>query len=77
MSARLDTVLADPVVAHDGARPVEQGEATVSCWRHAGQRRGGGCVGVAALRDEGNYIGPTINRTAPIRDLAYDGVRPL
>ena len=25
------------------------------------------------LRDEGNYIGPTINRTARLRDLAHGG----
>ncbi|MCV7236455.1 LuxR family transcriptional regulator [Mycobacterium branderi] len=29
--------------------------------------------GEIQLRDEGNYIGPTINRTARIRDLAYGG----
>lgn len=29
--------------------------------------------GEAQLRDEGNYIGPTINRTARIRDLAHGG----
>ncbi len=25
------------------------------------------------MRDEGNYIGPTINRTARLRDLAHGG----
>jgi predicted ATPase/class 3 adenylate cyclase/DNA-binding CsgD family transcriptional regulator len=29
--------------------------------------------GEVQLRDEGNYIGPTINRTARIRDLAHGG----
>ena len=30
-------------------------------------------TGDAQLRDEGNYIGPTINRTARLRDLAHGG----
>ena len=30
-------------------------------------------TGEAQLRDEGNYIGPTINRTARLRDLAHGG----
>ena len=30
-------------------------------------------TGEARLRDEGNYIGPTINRTARLRDLAHGG----
>jgi predicted ATPase/class 3 adenylate cyclase/DNA-binding CsgD family transcriptional regulator len=30
-------------------------------------------TGEVQLRDEGNYIGPTINRTARIRDLAHGG----
>ena len=25
------------------------------------------------MRDEGNYVGPTINRTARLRDLAHGG----
>jgi class 3 adenylate cyclase len=29
--------------------------------------------GEVQLRDEGNYIGPTINRTARLRDLAHGG----
>src|ERR1700675_16666 len=28
-------------------------------------------TGEIQLRDEGNYIGPAINRTAPLRDLAH------
>ena len=30
-------------------------------------------TGEAQLRDEGNYAGPTINRTARLRDLAHGG----
>ena len=30
-------------------------------------------TGDVQLRDEGNYIGPTINRTARLRDLAHGG----
>src|SRR4029077_6266008 len=30
-------------------------------------------TGEILLRDEGNYIGPTINRTARLRDLAHGG----
>src|SRR5689334_553565 len=30
-------------------------------------------TGEIELRDEGNYIGPTINRTARLRDLAHGG----
>src|SRR6516165_7509 len=30
-------------------------------------------TGEVQLRDEGNYAGPTINRTARLRDLAYGG----
>ena len=30
-------------------------------------------TGEVQLRDEGNYVGPTINRTARIRDLAHGG----
>ncbi|MEY2524275.1 MAG: hypothetical protein QOJ66_2840, partial [Ilumatobacteraceae bacterium] len=30
-------------------------------------------TGEVQLRDEGNYIGPTINRTARLRDLAHGG----
>ena len=33
----------------------------------------GGHTGEVQLRDEGNYIGPTINRTARLRDLAHGG----
>jgi predicted ATPase/class 3 adenylate cyclase/DNA-binding CsgD family transcriptional regulator len=30
-------------------------------------------IGELALRDEGNYVGPTINRTARLRDLGHGG----
>src|SRR6476620_321023 len=30
-------------------------------------------TGQVQLRDEGNYIGPTVNRTARLRDLAHGG----
>lgn len=82
--ARLDATLSELVVAHDGVRPVEQGEGdsfvlafaratdAVAC-ALALQRaplapirlRVGVNTGEIQLRDEGNYIGPTINRTGP------------
>jgi class 3 adenylate cyclase len=37
------------------------------------QLRIGVHTGEVRLRDEGNYIGPTINRTARLRDLAHGG----
>src|ERR1700742_1441585 len=90
--ARLDHVLADLMAAHDGVRPVEQGEGdsfvlafarasdAVAC-ALALQRaplapirlRIGINTGEIQLRDEGNYIGPTINRTARLRDLGHGG----
>jgi predicted ATPase/class 3 adenylate cyclase/DNA-binding CsgD family transcriptional regulator len=90
--AQLDRTLADVVTAHDGARPVEQGEGdsfvvafsrasdAVAC-ALALQRaplapirlRIGIHTGEVQLRDEGNYIGPTINRTGRLRDLAHGG----
>ncbi len=48
-------------------------------WRCSGLRwRRSGCAsgcntGEIQLRDEGNYVGPTINRTARLRDLAHGG----
>nr|CRL74416.1 regulatory protein LuxR [Mycolicibacterium malmesburyense] len=89
---RLDAILADLVVVHNGARPVEQGEGdsfvlafarasdAVAC-ALALQRaplapirlRIGVHTGEIQLRDEGNYIGTTINRTARLRDLAHGG----
>ena len=90
--ARLDAAVADATAAHNGARPVEQGEGdsfvvafarasdAVAC-ALALQRaplapirlRIGLHTGEVQLRDEGNYIGPTINRTARLRDLAHGG----
>jgi predicted ATPase/class 3 adenylate cyclase/DNA-binding CsgD family transcriptional regulator len=90
--AQLDRVLTDVVAAHDGVRPVEQGEGDsfVIAFARASdavasaldlQRaplapirlRIGIHSGEVRLRDEGNYIGPTINRTARLRDLGHGG----
>src|ERR1700756_317503 len=90
--ARLNQVVCDVIAAHDGVRPVEQGEGdsfvvafarasnAVAC-ALALQRaplapirlRIGVHTGEVQLRDEGNYIGPTINRTARLRDLGHGG----
>ncbi len=90
--AQLDQTLAEVVLAHDGVRPIEQGEGdsfvvafsrasdAVAC-ALALQRaalgplrlRIGIHTGEVRLRDEGNYIGPTINRTARLRELAHGG----
>src|SRR6201996_5802884 len=90
--ARLNQVVCDVVAAHDGVRPVEQGEgdsfvaafarasdAVAAAWEL--QRaplapvrlRIGVHTGEVQLRDEGNYAGPTINRTARLRDLGHGG----
>ena len=90
--ARLDQALFDAVAAHDGVRPVEQGEGdsfviafgrasdAVACALDLQRAalapirlRIGIHTGEIRLRDEGNYIGPTINRTARLRDLAHGG----
>jgi predicted ATPase/class 3 adenylate cyclase/DNA-binding CsgD family transcriptional regulator len=90
--AHLDRVLTDVVAAHDGVRPVEQGEGdsfviafarasdAVACAFDLQRAplapirlRVGINTGEVRLRDEGNYIGPTINRTARLRDLAHGG----
>jgi predicted ATPase/class 3 adenylate cyclase/DNA-binding CsgD family transcriptional regulator len=90
--ARLDNTLSELVAAHDGVRPVEQGEGDsfVVAFARASdavasalqlQRaplapislRIGLHTGEVQLRDEGNYIGPTINKTARIRNLAHGG----
>jgi predicted ATPase/class 3 adenylate cyclase len=89
---RLDRTLALLLRAHDGARPVEQGEGDsfVLAFRRASdavacamelQRselspirlRIGVHTGEVQLRNEGNYIGSTINKTARIRDLGHGG----
>ena len=90
--ARLNHVVCDVVAAHDGVRPVEQGEGDsfVAAFARASdavaaalqlQRaplapirlRIGVHTGEVQLRDEGNYAGPTINRTARLRDLGHGG----
>jgi predicted ATPase/class 3 adenylate cyclase/DNA-binding CsgD family transcriptional regulator len=90
--ARLNKVVCDVVAAHDGVRPVEQGEGDsfVAAFARASdavaaalqlQRaplapirlRIGVHTGEVQLRDEGNYAGSTINRTARLRDLAHGG----
>jgi len=90
--ARLDCIVCEVIAAHDGVRPVEQGEGdsfvvafgrasdAVAC-ALALQRaplapirlRIGVHTGEVQLRDDGNYIGPTVNRTARLRDLAHGG----
>jgi predicted ATPase/class 3 adenylate cyclase/DNA-binding CsgD family transcriptional regulator len=90
--ARLDRTLTDTVAAHDGVRPVEQGEGDSFVVAFARASDAAACAialqrsplapirlriglhtGEVRLRDEGNYIGPTINRTARLRDLAHGG----
>ena len=90
--ARLDQAVSEIIAAHDGVRPVEQGEGDsfVAAFARASdavaaalelQRaplapirlRIGVHTGEIQLRDEGNYIGPTINRTARLRDLGHGG----
>ncbi|MFZ3348923.1 ATP-binding protein, partial [Mycobacterium sp.] len=90
--ARLNRAVSDLIAAHDGVRPVEQGEGDsfVAAFARASdavacalelQRaplapirlRIGVHTGEIQLRDQGNYAGPTINRTARLRDLAHGG----
>jgi predicted ATPase/class 3 adenylate cyclase/DNA-binding CsgD family transcriptional regulator len=90
--ARLDQTVAEAIAAHEGVRPVEQGEGdsfviafgrasdAVACALDLQRAplapirlRIGIHTGEVRLRDEGNYIGPTINRTARLRDLAHGG----
>ena len=93
--ARLDATLARLVDAHNGVRPVEQGEGdsfviaftrasdAAACALALQQAplaplrlRIGLHTGESQLRDQNdraNYIGPTINRTARVRDLAHGG----
>jgi len=87
--ARLDCIVCEVIAAHDGVRPVEQGEgdsfvvafgrASDAVARALALQRAplapirlriGVHTGEVQLRDEGNYIGPTVNRTARLRDLA-------
>ncbi|WP_369828051.1 LuxR C-terminal-related transcriptional regulator [Mycobacterium sp. 852002-51163_SCH5372311] len=90
--AQLDQILAKATAAHNGVRPVEQGEGdsfviaftraadAVACALDLQRAalapiklRIGLHTGDVQLRDEGNYIGPAINRTARLRDLAHGG----
>jgi predicted ATPase/class 3 adenylate cyclase/DNA-binding CsgD family transcriptional regulator len=90
--ARLNRAVSEIIAAHDGVRPVEQGEGDsfVAAFARASdalaaalqlQRaplapirlRIGINTGEVQLRDEGNYAGPTINRTARLRDLGHGG----
>src|SRR6202789_4096902 len=90
--ARLNQTVSEIIAAHDGVRPVEQGEGDsfVAASARASdavaaalemQRaplapirlRIGIHTGEIQLRDEGNYAGPTINRTARLRDLGHGG----
>jgi predicted ATPase/class 3 adenylate cyclase/DNA-binding CsgD family transcriptional regulator len=90
--AGFNQVVCEVVAAHDGVRPVEQGEGDsfVAAFARASdavaaalalQRaplapirlRIGLHTGEVQLRDEGNYAGPTINRTARLRDLGHGG----
>jgi predicted ATPase/class 3 adenylate cyclase/DNA-binding CsgD family transcriptional regulator len=88
--ARFNQAVSEIIAAHDGVRPVEQGEGDsfVAAFARASdavaaalemQRaplapirlRIGVHTGEIQLRDEGNYAGPTINRTARLRDLGH------
>ena len=90
--ARLDCIVCEVIAAHDGVRPVGQGEGegfvvafgrasdAVAC--ALGLQRAplapirlriGVHTGEVQLRDEGHYIGPTVNRTVRLRDLAHGG----
>ncbi|MCV7381949.1 LuxR family transcriptional regulator [Mycobacterium alsense] len=90
--ARLNKTVDEVVAAHEGVRPLEQGEGDsfVAAFSRASdavacalelQRaplapirlRIGIHTGEIQLRDESNYAGPTINRTARLRDLAHGG----
>ncbi|OBI48258.1 LuxR family transcriptional regulator [Mycobacterium sp. E787] len=89
---QLNRTVDEAVAAHDGVRPVEQGEGDsfVAAFARASdavacalalQRaplapirlRIGIHTGEIQLRDDANYAGPTINRTARLRDLAHGG----
>src|ERR1700749_1291714 len=89
---RFNQAVSEIIAAHDGVRPVEQGEGDsfVAAFARASdavaaalalQRaplapirlRIGVHSGEVQLRDEGNYAGPTINRTARLRDLGHGG----
>ena len=90
--ANLDRTLADVVSAHDGVRPVEQGEGDSFVIAFVRASNAVACAvalqcaplaplrlriavhtGEIQLRDENNYVGPAINRSARIRELAHGG----
>jgi predicted ATPase/class 3 adenylate cyclase/DNA-binding CsgD family transcriptional regulator len=90
--ARLDRTVSDVIAAHQGVRPVEQGEGdsfvvafarasdAVACALELQRAplapirlRMGLHTGEVQLRNEGNYVGPTMNRAARLRDLAHGG----
>jgi predicted ATPase/class 3 adenylate cyclase/DNA-binding CsgD family transcriptional regulator len=89
---RLDRTLCEVISAHDGVRPVEQGEGDSFVVAFARASNALACAlalqraplapirlriglhtGEVQLRDEGNYVGTTMNRTARLRDLAHGG----
>src|ERR1700709_1650370 len=90
--ALLNRTVNEILPAHDGVRPLEQGEGDSFVAAFARASDAVGCAlalqrgplppvripvrihtGENQLRDESNYAGPTINRTARIRDLAHGG----
>jgi predicted ATPase/class 3 adenylate cyclase/DNA-binding CsgD family transcriptional regulator len=90
--AQLNRTVNAAVAAHEGVRPLEQGEGdsfvaafsrasdAVACALELQQAplapirlRIGLHTGEIQLRDDANYAGPTINRTARLRDLAHGG----
>jgi predicted ATPase/class 3 adenylate cyclase/DNA-binding CsgD family transcriptional regulator len=90
--ARLNTAVNEAVAAHEGVRPLEQGEGDsfVAAFSRASdavacalelqraplapiRMRIGVHTGEIQLRDDANYAGPTINRTARLRDLGHGG----
>lgn len=93
---RLDQTVSEAIAAHDGVRPIEQGEGdsfviafarasdAVACAVQLQRAplapirlRIGVHTGEVRLRSQtsgdGNYVGPEINRTARLRDLAHGG----
>lgn len=90
--AELNRTVNTVIAAHDGVRPLEQGEGDsfVAAFARASDAvacalalqlaplapirlRIGVHTGEIQLSDEANYAGPTINRTARLRDLAHGG----
>lgn len=91
--AKLHAAVDTAVAAHDGVRPVEQGEgdSVVAAFSKASdalaaavaiQRslatgplrlRIGVHTGEVELRGNDNYVGPTVNRTARLRDIGHGG----